>query len=171
MYPVELEIKDTPESNTSAPYLDLLPSIGRDGQLYTSSNMTNVHLTHFPFMCSNFPSSPAYVVFISYLIRYVWACYSYWYFILRAMRVANELLGQGYVSERLKSPLKFYCRYGDLIKQYEIPLSRMLNDIMELNHIQWYPPPIRLLSKRWLYYRHWSLTKLWTVFKEHICDV
>ena len=36
MYPVELEIKDTTESNTSASYLDLLLSIGRDGQLHTS---------------------------------------------------------------------------------------------------------------------------------------
>ena len=36
MYPVELEIKDTTESNTPASYLDLLLSIGRDGQLHTS---------------------------------------------------------------------------------------------------------------------------------------
>ena len=31
MYPAELEIKDTTESNTSASYLDLLLSIGRGG--------------------------------------------------------------------------------------------------------------------------------------------
>ena len=36
MYPVEFENKDTTESNTSASYLDLLLSIGRDGQLHTS---------------------------------------------------------------------------------------------------------------------------------------
>ena len=36
MYPAELEIKDTTESTTSASYLDLLLSIGRDGQLHTS---------------------------------------------------------------------------------------------------------------------------------------
>ena len=36
MYPLELEIKDTTESNTSTSYLDLLLSIGRDGQLHTS---------------------------------------------------------------------------------------------------------------------------------------
>ena len=36
MYPFELEIKDTTESNTSASYLDLLLSIGRDGQLHIS---------------------------------------------------------------------------------------------------------------------------------------
>ena len=36
MYPVELEIKDRTESDTSASYLDLLLSIGRDGQHRTS---------------------------------------------------------------------------------------------------------------------------------------
>ena len=44
MYPVELEIKDTTESNTSASYLDLLLSIGRDGQL-TLPFMTNVTIS------------------------------------------------------------------------------------------------------------------------------
>ena len=45
---------------------------------------------------------------------------------------------------RLKSSLrKFYCRYGDLIKQYEIPLSGMLHDILEDDHIQLHPPLIR----------------------------
>ena len=39
MYPVELEIKYTAESNTSVSYLDLLLSIGRDGLLHTSINL------------------------------------------------------------------------------------------------------------------------------------
>ena len=36
IYPVELEIKDTTESDASASDLDLLLSIGRNGQLHTS---------------------------------------------------------------------------------------------------------------------------------------
>ena len=64
-------------------------------------------------------------------------------FILRAMRLSNKLLGQGYVKERLKSSLrKFYGRYWDLPKQYEVPLSRMLHDILDDDHIQWHPPLI-----------------------------
>ena len=66
MYPPELEIKDTTESNTSASYLDLLLSIGRDGQLRTSlydkRDDFNFHITNFPFLSSNIPSSPAYGV-------------------------------------------------------------------------------------------------------------
>ena len=123
------------------PYLDLLLSIGRDGQLHTSlydkRNDFNFHITNFPFLGSNIPSSPAYGVFISQLIRYARACSSYECFILRAMRLSNKLLGQGYVKERLKSSLrKFYGRYGDLTKQYEVPLSRMLHDILDDDHIQ-----------------------------------
>ena len=66
MYPAELEIKDTTESNTSASYLDLLLSIHSDGQLRTSLNDKrddfNFHITNFPFLSSNIPSSPAYGV-------------------------------------------------------------------------------------------------------------
>ena len=52
------------------------------------------------------------------------------------MRLSNKLLGQGYVKERLKSSLrKFYGRYGDLTKQYEVPFSRMLHDILDDDHI------------------------------------
>ena len=140
MYPVELEIKDTTESNTSASYLDLLLSIGRDGQLHTSiydkRDDFNFHITNYPFLSSNIPTSPAYGVFISQLIRYARACSSYGCFILRATRLSDKLLEQGYVKERLKSSLrKFYGRSGDLIKQYEVSLSQMLNDILWPDHI------------------------------------
>ena len=104
--PPEHEIKDIKESDTSD---------------------FNFHITNFPFLSSNIPSSPAYGVFISQLIRYARASSSYKCFILIAVRLSNELLAQGYVKERLKSSIrKFYGRYGDLIKQYEFPLSRML---------------------------------------------
>ena len=162
MYPVELEIKDTTESNTSASYLDLLLSIGRDGQLHTSiydkCDDFNFHITNFPFLSSNIPISPAYGVFISQLIRYARACSSYGCFILRATRFSNKLLEQGYVKERLKSSLrKFYGRYGVLIKQYETSVSQMLNGILWPDHIQWQPPTDQTL------YRTWPLTEIWVV--------
>ena len=92
MYPAELEIKDTTESNTSASYLDLLLSIESDGQLrtylYDKRDDFNFHITTFPFLSNNIPSSPAYGVFISQLIRYARACSSYECFILRAARLS-----------------------------------------------------------------------------------
>ena len=66
------------------------------------------------------------------------------------MRLSNKLIGQGYIKERLKSSLrKFYGRYGDLTKQYEIPLSRMLHDILDDDHIQWHPPLIGHYTNFW----------------------
>ena len=67
MYPVELEITDTTESTTSASYLDLLKSIGRENQLHTSLNEKrddfNFQTINIPFLSSNVPSSPPYGVF------------------------------------------------------------------------------------------------------------
>ena len=147
-------IKDTKESNTSASFLDLLLSIGRDGQLRTSLYDKRVdfsfHITNFPFMSSNLPSSTANFVFISQIIRYAMVCYSYECFILRTVRLSNKLLGQGYVKERLKSSLrKFFGRYGDLTKQYEVPLSWMLQDILDDDHIQWHAPLIGHYTNFW----------------------
>ena len=57
MYPAELEIKDTTKSNTSASYLALLLSIGRDSQLRTSfydkHDDFNFHIFHHrkPLVC------------------------------------------------------------------------------------------------------------------------
>ena len=141
MYPAKLEIKNTTESNTSASYLDLLLSIGRDGQLRTSlydkRDDFNFHITNFPFLSSNIPSSPAYGVFISQLILYTRTCSSYECYILRAARLSSKLLGLGYLRERLKSSLRnFYGRYGDLIKHYEVSLSQMLHDILGHDHLQ-----------------------------------
>ena len=138
MYPPDLEIKNTTASNTSASYLDLLLSIGRDGQLrtylYDKRDYFNFHITNFPFLSSNIPSSPACSVFISQLIRYTGACSSYECFILRTIRLSNKLLGQGYVKERMNSSLrKFYGRYGDLTKQYEVPLPNVAR------HSGWWP--------------------------------
>ena len=132
----------------SVSYLDLLLSIGGGGggQLHTSiygkRDDFNFHITNFPLLSSNTPTSPAYQVFTSMLIRYARsACFSYGCFILRATRLSNKLLRQGYVKERLKSSLrKFYGRYGNLIKENEVSLSQMIIDIVWLDHIQWQPP-------------------------------
>ena len=172
MYPAELEIKDTTESTTSASYLDLLLSIGRDSQLHTSiydkRDDFNFHITNFPFLSSNIPSSPAYGVFISQLIRYARACSSYECFILRARRLSSKLLKQGYLVERLKSSFrKFYGRYGDLVEQYGVTLSRMLNDILTFDQ-QWPPyqsdfPPIS-----WPLYRAWPSPNYEWFSMEHL---
>ena len=97
----------------------------------------NFHITNFPLLNSNIPSSSAYGVYICQPIRYARDSSSYKCFILRASRLSSKLLKQGYLVERLKSSFrKFYGRYGDLIQQYEVSISRMLNDILTLDQLQ-----------------------------------
>ena len=62
---------------------------------------------------------------------------------------------RGYLTERLKSSFrKFYGRYGDLIQQYEVSLSRMLNDILILDQ-QWLPNQSDFPPISWPWYRAW----------------
>ena len=44
---------------------------------------------------------------------------------------------------------KFYGRYGDLFKQYEVPLPRMLHDDLEDDYINWQSPLIRHYKNPW----------------------
>ena len=128
MNPAELEIKDNTESTTSASYLNLLLSIGRDGQLHTSiydkRDDFNVHIKTFRSWVELF--HPAYDVFNSQLIRYARACSSYECFILRARRLSSKLLKQGYLAERLKSSFrKFYGWHGSYSAIWSIPFTNV----------------------------------------------
>ena len=82
-----------------------------------TANHTNKKKIHFPkFLCVEFS---ALIGHISWVI------------------ITDLFLRQGYVMERLKSSLrKFYGRYGDLIKHYEVSLSPMLHGILGHDHIQ-----------------------------------
>ncbi|KAK3105678.1 hypothetical protein FSP39_003121 [Pinctada imbricata] len=135
IYPSELEVKETTETNNSASYLDIMLSYDTDGHmntsLYDKRDDFNFSITNFPFLSSNIPSSPAYGAFTSQLIRYARASTKYTDFVLRARRLSDKLLSQGYVCDRLTSSLrKFYGRYGELVIHYDVPLSRMVGDIL-----------------------------------------
>ena len=144
---------------------------GWSTSIYDKRDDFNFHITNFPFLSSNIPSLPAYGDFIPQPVRYARACslYTYECFILRARRLSSKLLKQGYLVERLKSSFrKFYCWYGDLIQQYEVSLSRMLNDILTIDQqclLNWSDiPPIL-----WPWYRTWpSLNYEW--FPWSICN-
>jgi hypothetical protein len=81
IYPIELEIKDTTDTGTSALYLDIHLEIDSEGRLrtkfYDKRDDFNVPIVNFPFICGNIPAAPAYGVYISQLIQYSRACGSY----------------------------------------------------------------------------------------------
>ena len=135
IYPSELEIKDTTDTNKSASYLDLFLEITIDGRLqtkiYDKRDDFNFPIVNFPFLSSNIPASPAYGVFVSQLIRYSRASSKYLDFVERGVLLSQKLLGQGYEFIKLKSSLKkFYGRHHKLIDHYDKSVSEIISDIL-----------------------------------------
>ena len=122
----------------AASYLDLHLSIGRDGLLrnslydkrddfnsFRSWEATSNLRPPMAFLSHNSSDTPGLALLINVL---------FW----------------GRCDFPIKSSLrKFYGRYGELTKQYEVLLSRMLNDILDDDHIQWHLPLIRNYTNFW----------------------
>ena len=78
IYPIELEIKNTTDTDMSASNLDIHLEIDNEGQLRTKLyDKRDFHIVNFPFICSNIPAAPTYGVSVSQLIRYSRTCGSY----------------------------------------------------------------------------------------------
>ena len=99
IYPIELEIKDTTDTDTSASYISIRLEIDSEGRLrtklYDKRDDCNVPIVNFPFICSNIPAAPEYGVYISQMIRYSRACGSYQDFLDRGLLLTRKLLNQG----------------------------------------------------------------------------
>ena len=106
IYPCELEIKDTPESNSSASYLDCYLCFDNGkivAKLYKKGDDFNFPIVNFPILSSNIPSAPAYRVLVSQLVRYARACYKYLDFVDREKLLTNKLFSQIYRKAKLVS--------------------------------------------------------------------
>jgi hypothetical protein len=107
IYPIELDIKYTTDTNRSAWYIDL--QLENDSEwrlrtkLYDKRDYFNFPIVNFPFICSNIPADPAYGVYISQLIRYSSACGCYQDFLDRGLLLTRKLLNQGFLLGMLKS--------------------------------------------------------------------
>jgi hypothetical protein len=136
IYPIEHEIKDTTDTDTSASWLDLHLEIDSNGRLrtklYDKRDDFNFPIVKFSFICSNIPAAPAYGVYISQLMRYSTACGSYRDFLDRGLLLTMKLLN--YLLAKLKSSLrKFYGRHHDLVDHYGIFVSQMTTDMFHLS--------------------------------------
>ena len=100
---LELEIKDTTESDRCASYLDILLNIDSSGRLTTTlyDKRDDFAIVNFLFLCSNVPLSPAYGMYVSQLIRYARACHAYDDFLKRGQLLTKKLMLQGYVMTNL----------------------------------------------------------------------
>ena len=78
---LELEIKDTTDTDRSDSYLDLHLEIDSEGRLrtklYDKRDDFKFAIVNCPFTCSNIPTVSAYGLYIFTLIRYSRTCGSY----------------------------------------------------------------------------------------------
>ena len=133
IYPPELEIKETTDTASSVSFLDLYLEFDTSGHLhsriYDKRDDFNFEIINFPNLSSNIPTSPAYGVYISQLIRYSRACSCYSDFLQRHRCLSSKLISQGYKKERLVLYLKkFIGRYQDLVDKYHVSTSNMIHD-------------------------------------------
>ena len=106
----------------SASYLDILLNIDINGklttQLYNKRDDFSFSIVNFPYLFSNIPSSPAYGVYVSQLIRYAKACSAYDHILHEGKLHTDKLLLQGSQQPRLKAAFrKFDGRYNDPVCQ------------------------------------------------------
>ena len=130
IYSPELEVKETTDTASSAPVLDIYFEFHDSGQfstkIYDKRDDFNFKIINFPNMCSNIPGSPAYGVYILQLIRYARASSNYSDFLKRYLHLRNRLLDQGYEKIRLiRSLKKFIFRYQDLVEIYSSLQKRL----------------------------------------------
>jgi hypothetical protein len=105
-YPIELEIKDSTDTDRSASYLDIHLEIDSEEwvrtKLYDKRDDFNFPILSFPFICSNISAAPANGVCISQLIRYSRACGSYQDVLDRGLLLPRKLLNQVFLLVKLK---------------------------------------------------------------------
>ena len=93
------EIKETTETAASSSLLDCYLYIDngkRATRLYDKRDDFNFPIINFPFLSSNIPSTPAYGVYVSQLIRYARAFSNNQDFMERGKVLTTKLLSQGY---------------------------------------------------------------------------
>jgi hypothetical protein len=137
IYPIELGIKDSTDTDRSASYIDLhLENNSVKNKTLRQKRLFK--FSHFPLICSNIPPAPAYGVHTSQFIWYSRACGSYEEFLDRGLLLTRKLLNQVFLLVKLKSSLrKFYDHDHDLVDRYGIHVSQMTTDMF---HLSWTLP-------------------------------
>ena len=80
-------------------------------QFFDKRGAFDFNIVNFPDLSGNIPAAPAYVTYISQLIRYSRACHNYDNFSCRHSMLAERLFSQGFSARKLMRT--FYQRTCD----------------------------------------------------------
>ena len=133
IYPSQLTVEKDNTSDDPENCQDSTFIIRSNNRLYTKlydkCGDFDFDTVNFPFLLSNIPPSPSYVVYISQLIRYARCCSYYDDFGYRHKLWVDRLLSRGYEVKCLRNSFrKFYGRYSDLIRKYQRSGKDMVAD-------------------------------------------
>ena len=132
IYPTQLELKKTTETDSKLSYLDLEINIVDSRfttTVYDKRDGFNFHIVNFPYMDSNIPSKPAYGVYISQLVRIGRICDNYENFSTRHHHLTCRLVKQGFLYDKLISSFKKFCsRYPDIFSKFKISVRKHVEE-------------------------------------------
>ena len=132
IYPRQLELKRTTETDSRLSYLDLEINISDrrfTTAVFDKRDNFSFHIVNFPHMDSNIPSKPAYGVYISQLIRIGRICDSYESFYTRHHKLTCRLVKQGFLFDKLVTTFKSFCsRYPEIFSKFKISIRKHVQD-------------------------------------------
>ena len=132
IYPQQLELKRTTETDSRLSYLDLEVNISDrrfTTAVFDKRDGFNFHIVNFPHMDSNIPSKPAYGVYISQLVRIGRICDSYKSFFTRHHQLTCRLVKQGFLYDKLVTSFKGFCsRYPEIFSKFAVSIRKHVED-------------------------------------------
>ena len=124
IYPPELTLKQTTESDTNLSYLDISITIccGKYmTEVYDKRDSFNFSIVNYPYMCSNIPAKPTYGVYVSQLVRLSRICDTFSTFVARHRLLTERLIKQGFWYTKLCISFKrFAKRHAVLFNKYGV---------------------------------------------------
>ena len=99
IYPPELTLKRTSESDTKLSYLDISTSICSSKyvtEVCDKRDAFSFNIVNFPYMSSNILANPTYGVYILQLIRINRICDTFQCFVIRHSLLTKRLIKQGF---------------------------------------------------------------------------
>ena len=103
IYPPQLELKRTTETESRLSYLDIELTIADrkfTTAVFDKRDGFDFHIVNFPHLDSNIPSKPAYGVYISQLVRIGRICDNYHSFHTRHHKLTHRLVKQGFLYKK-----------------------------------------------------------------------
>ena len=137
IYPSELDLKDTTLSSTEVCYLDTKIVHGDSSgpfhiSVFDEREDFNFRIVNFPFMDSNIPTTPAYGVYVSQLVRYARICIAKADFMHRLRSLSSRHKQKGFKSSLLvKSVKKFFKHHCTTVVKYNVTLRELRSAVLD----------------------------------------